>query len=391
MEYTQNLNLKKPGLTDNVNVNDLNENMDVLDDTITDLKDDYEQFKSSKGQPGGLVELDENGRLPVSFESAESASLKDKLQLEILDENFYVQYLTNLSTSMLLDLDGKYAYIFSFNLANRYYVYKYDLRTNMQISRSSDYYIAMSSGVVQNETHLFVPVGRGSSINRNELAKINKETMVTEKIVSIGNDFGSVVYYNGLIYVSYYGGFVKAFSPVDLSVVKSGNPFDTTSGSSDTKIDITPDGRMFGFMILYDVKKIREIDLETFTSIAAIATSFEIQWVSCKDNKYVYFVQREGPTTSYTYHLGRLNISNGAIKQENINRFQRFKANSTISLIFADEKYLYLLIDNRLHKINKDTGVKLFDNDFTGMKDLTKGSDGRLYFMQTNTIFRTLY
>ncbi|WP_155591847.1 hypothetical protein [Lysinibacillus cavernae] len=38
MEHTPNLNLKKPGLTDNILISDINENMDVLDAAVSDLQ-----------------------------------------------------------------------------------------------------------------------------------------------------------------------------------------------------------------------------------------------------------------------------------------------------------------------------------------------------------------
>jgi len=421
MKYTAKLNLNKPDLTDYVSIADLNENMDILDAAVGELKEgtailpelettdktlagginevksgltthlaDYTTFKNSKGKPNGIAELDQNGKLPDTYSGGVSATLKDKLQLEILDENFYVQYPGDIATSMVLDSSGNFVYIFLYYLASKYYIYKYDVNTRVQVARSSVSYIAQSHGVVQNATHLFVPVGTGGTTNRNQLAKINKETMVVDKIVSIGNDYGSVVYYNDLIYVSYYGGNLKAVSPIDLSTVKSGKPFDTTSGSSNTYFDITPNGRVFGFMQLYDNKKIREVDIETFVSLATSATTHILQWVSSKDDKYVYFGQQENlsPNTNY---LGRLNISDGAFSQESIHRFNPKTGSINPNLSMADEKHLYLTKSSRLQKINKDTGVTLFENDFTGMRDLTKGPDGRLYFMQGNTVFRTLY
>lgn len=38
MENTPNLNLKKPGLTDNILISDINENMDVLDAAVNELQ-----------------------------------------------------------------------------------------------------------------------------------------------------------------------------------------------------------------------------------------------------------------------------------------------------------------------------------------------------------------
>lgn len=38
MEHTPNLNLKKPGLTDNILISDINENMDVLDAAVSELQ-----------------------------------------------------------------------------------------------------------------------------------------------------------------------------------------------------------------------------------------------------------------------------------------------------------------------------------------------------------------
>ena len=38
MEHTPNLGLKKPGLTDNILITDINENMDVLDAAVSELQ-----------------------------------------------------------------------------------------------------------------------------------------------------------------------------------------------------------------------------------------------------------------------------------------------------------------------------------------------------------------
>jgi len=39
MEHTPNLGLKKPGLTDNILISDINENMEVLDAAVSELKE----------------------------------------------------------------------------------------------------------------------------------------------------------------------------------------------------------------------------------------------------------------------------------------------------------------------------------------------------------------
>ena len=39
MEYTPNLNLKKPDVTDYVRIGDLNDNMDILDQEVQDIRD----------------------------------------------------------------------------------------------------------------------------------------------------------------------------------------------------------------------------------------------------------------------------------------------------------------------------------------------------------------
>ncbi|WP_285397655.1 hypothetical protein [Lysinibacillus sp. fls2-241-R2A-57] len=38
MEYTPNLNLKKPGLKDNILISDINENMETLDGAVSELQ-----------------------------------------------------------------------------------------------------------------------------------------------------------------------------------------------------------------------------------------------------------------------------------------------------------------------------------------------------------------
>ena len=43
MNYTPNLNLKKPAKTDPVLIDDLNDNMDILDQEVKDIRDTLDQ------------------------------------------------------------------------------------------------------------------------------------------------------------------------------------------------------------------------------------------------------------------------------------------------------------------------------------------------------------
>lgn len=47
MEYTTNLNLKKPATTDNVKISDINENMDTLDSNIKSINENMDTLDSS--------------------------------------------------------------------------------------------------------------------------------------------------------------------------------------------------------------------------------------------------------------------------------------------------------------------------------------------------------
>lgn len=58
MEYTNNLNLKKPGYEDQADIQDINSNMDIVDQHIAELKSDL----------GGLsFSITENGILRVTY------------------------------------------------------------------------------------------------------------------------------------------------------------------------------------------------------------------------------------------------------------------------------------------------------------------------------------
>ena len=55
MELTEKLGLKKPGLTDYVNVADLNDNMDILDEEVGGMGDDLETHKAESTQQAHLA------------------------------------------------------------------------------------------------------------------------------------------------------------------------------------------------------------------------------------------------------------------------------------------------------------------------------------------------
>lgn len=58
MQYTSRLNLKKPDLTDYVNVNDLNENFDIIDRTVGELQDgstEIQNLETKSKQLAGVI------------------------------------------------------------------------------------------------------------------------------------------------------------------------------------------------------------------------------------------------------------------------------------------------------------------------------------------------
>ena len=61
MEQTPNLGLKKPGLTDNVLITDINENMDVLDTAVNELQNGTKEIPDleteDKTMPGAINEV----------------------------------------------------------------------------------------------------------------------------------------------------------------------------------------------------------------------------------------------------------------------------------------------------------------------------------------------
>lgn len=64
MKYTEKLQLKKPDLTDYVNISDINENMDVLDTAVKELQDGSTEIEdlqtNDKTLAGAINELKEN-------------------------------------------------------------------------------------------------------------------------------------------------------------------------------------------------------------------------------------------------------------------------------------------------------------------------------------------
>ncbi len=50
MNYTPNLNLKKPAKTDPVLIGDLNDNMDILDQEVQDIRDILDNLFVEEGE-----------------------------------------------------------------------------------------------------------------------------------------------------------------------------------------------------------------------------------------------------------------------------------------------------------------------------------------------------
>jgi hypothetical protein len=51
VDYTPNLNLKKPARTDPVLIDDLNDNMDILDQEVKDVWDILDNLFVEEGEP----------------------------------------------------------------------------------------------------------------------------------------------------------------------------------------------------------------------------------------------------------------------------------------------------------------------------------------------------
>ena len=51
MDYTPNLNLKKPAKTDPVLIDDLNDNMDILDQEVKDVREILDNLFVEEGEP----------------------------------------------------------------------------------------------------------------------------------------------------------------------------------------------------------------------------------------------------------------------------------------------------------------------------------------------------
>ena len=51
MNYTPNLNLKKPAKTDPVLIDDLNDNMDILDQEVKDVREILDNLFVEEGEP----------------------------------------------------------------------------------------------------------------------------------------------------------------------------------------------------------------------------------------------------------------------------------------------------------------------------------------------------
>lgn len=313
----------------------------------------------------------------------------DDFKLSVLDPNFYIETAFEYNVSFIIDSNEKYIYVFRNYLSNKYSIRKYDINT-FEILASSTAYIANSDGVVQNDTHLFVPVGTGSTSNRNQLAKINKETMLTDKIVPIGNSYSSssVHIYNDLIYIGYYGNNIKVLSTEDLSTVKSGRPF-SGSDTSHTFIAMSPGGRIFGYMGIYDSNYLREIDAETLTVIASIAVPQKLRWVQCNDDNNVFI------GTDTEKRLRRLDIGNGNFKfRDTVLLHMVYENIGSSAPMFVDEDCIYTVVstaDKMLVKINKDTMVpERTIGNFYGTH-IEKTSDGRMYIANGSTINRTRY
>ncbi len=87
MQYTEKLKLKKPDLTDYVNVGDLNDNVDIID---AELKRQDEELVAhlaeivSQAEPNKILRLDENGKLPTDI-TGDAATVGGKTVADLAD------------------------------------------------------------------------------------------------------------------------------------------------------------------------------------------------------------------------------------------------------------------------------------------------------------------
>lgn len=110
MKYTEKLKLKKPDLTDYVNISDLNENMDTLDAAVNELQD---------------------GSTSISDLETTDKTLAGAIN-EIKNEvnntnNEIVNHQANLMPHQFTDTDNKiYRYGFKINVAKDGLVFVYE-------------------------------------------------------------------------------------------------------------------------------------------------------------------------------------------------------------------------------------------------------------------------
>lgn len=98
MEYTTNLNLKKPATTDNVLISDINENMDTLDSNIKSVEDNATSLEKRTEAIEGAVEVKSGTWTPTPNSAAVTFSVSDGEYYKVGNMVFVKGYIDIQST-----------------------------------------------------------------------------------------------------------------------------------------------------------------------------------------------------------------------------------------------------------------------------------------------------
>ncbi|QEA00812.1 hypothetical protein D0439_20085 [Lysinibacillus fusiformis] len=103
MQITPKLNLKKPDLTDSINVQDLNDNMDVLDTAVSELQEGSASIPdletNDKTLAGAINEIKQTvndvGTNAKEYTDQQTAAIDTKLDTHIKDDSGHVRFIGN--------------------------------------------------------------------------------------------------------------------------------------------------------------------------------------------------------------------------------------------------------------------------------------------------------
>ena len=105
MQLTPKLNLKKPDLTDSINVQDLNDNMDVLDTAVSELQEGSASIPdletNDKTLAGAINEIKQTvsdvGTNAKEYTDQQTAAIDTKINKHINDDSGHVRFIGNAS------------------------------------------------------------------------------------------------------------------------------------------------------------------------------------------------------------------------------------------------------------------------------------------------------